>query len=78
MREVEREKTEVTENDLMNEKSMRYFLTKKYIIEFVFLITIFSVIIICSWHEFIDKPTTGTLLGVVIGYFASDIRKIHT
>ncbi len=64
-------------NQLDNEKNMRGFLIKKYILEILMIAIILSFIFVCRYNGFIDNCVTGTLLGTVIGYFASSIRKLH-
>ena len=64
-------------NGLENEKSMRRFLIIKYLIELLVLLSMLVALGIFSYFGFIESCTIGTLLGVIIGYFARGIRKIH-
>ena len=64
-------------SDLDNEKSMRRFLTTKYIIECSLMIAVFIAIFFFRYFNFFDNATTGTLFGAVTGYFLSDISKLH-
>jgi uncharacterized membrane protein len=66
------------DNQLKNELDMRKFLIKKYAIEIIMLTLIFVFLIVARWFNFIDNATFGAIAGLVIGYFASDIRKIHS
>lgn len=65
-------------NFLANEKNIKSFMLKKYIIEYLTLALILFAVLFSRWLEFLDNATTGTLLGSVIGYFARDIKKIHS
>jgi len=65
------------DNKLAYEQGWRWFLIGKYFIEMSLLSIILFALYCFSCCGFIDTCTTGTLLGAVIGYFASSIRKIH-
>ncbi len=65
------------DNKLAYEQGWRKFLIKKYIIETCLLTIILFALYCFSCCGLITGCTTGTLLGAVIGYFASSIRKIH-
>ena len=64
-------------NQLENEKSMRSFLLKKYIIDAALCAVILSAIIILRAFGFINNDVTGTLTGAAVGYAMSGIRKLH-
>lgn len=66
------------ENELLNHKDFRRFLIGKYIMELIFYIVVATTLFVFKHFEFIDNTTTGTLLAAIIGYFVSDIRKIHS
>jgi hypothetical protein len=68
----------MNENELKNEADMRAFLIKKYIVELFAMLIVFSTIVICRYVNFMDNPTLGALIGVALGYFVADIRKIHS
>lgn len=57
---------------------MRKFMLSKYGIELIFMLASFGTVIYTRYLGFIDNATTGALIGVITGYFLSDIRKIHT
>jgi len=62
---------------LGNEKSMRSLLKWKYGSEILLFVIVAVAIIFGGFLGFIDHPTVGALLGVAIGYFCADIRKLH-
>lgn len=68
----------MTDNELNNEKDMRDFLKSKYNKEIIFFSLIAICIFIFRWFEFLDNAATGALLGSLIGFFVSEIRKIHS
>lgn len=66
-----------SDNWLDNEKSMRKYLTTKYLIELATLTATLIAIILAAYFKFIDNCTVGTLFGVVIGYCLKGLRKLH-
>lgn len=67
----------LSDNELQNEKSMRAFLLKKYLIDWLVLITLLVSIFIMRHFVYIENTIVGTLLGAIVGYFARGIKKIH-
>jgi hypothetical protein len=64
-------------NELLNQKSMRNFLLKKYAIDAALCTVILAAILILRACNFITNDVTGTLTGAAIGYAMSGIRKLH-
>jgi hypothetical protein len=71
-------KQKIKELENTDQVHLRQFLLRKYLIELAFMFIILVAIVFARCKDLIDTCVTGTLLGAVIGYFASDIRKIHT
>ena len=67
----------VSDNRLANEKSMRKFLTTKYIIDLITLSVTLGAIFLSAYMKVIDSCTAGTLFGVTIGYCLKGFRKLH-
>ncbi len=65
------------DNWLANEKSMRRYLSHKYWVETTIVLVSFTAIIVSAWQGYIDKNTTGALLGVAVGYGLKGFRKLH-
>lgn len=66
------------DNELNDRENFRRFLIKKYVVELIFYLVVVSTLFVFKHFDFIDSTTTGTLVASVIGYFVSDIRKIHS
>lgn len=62
---------------LANEKSMRSCLSHKYWLELGTLIVALATIVILAFFNKIIECTTGTLIGVVVGYCLKGLRKLH-
>jgi hypothetical protein len=60
-----------------NEQSMRDMLVKKWHVELAMAIITLAAIITASVFCLIDQCTTGTLMGVSIGYYLKGARKLH-
>ncbi|HEY8780750.1 MAG TPA: hypothetical protein VIM16_03975 [Mucilaginibacter sp.] len=66
------------DNQLKFEIGMRVFLLRKYVIEVITLFIALTAVIISRYLGFLDNATVGALIGVIIGYAMSDMRKLHT